>query len=159
MVTQTAKNMIQAFFFDLNAIRSGKSRPAGFTPWKPKQVGVLGAGMMGSGIAHANAARGIACVLKDVSIEKAEAGIEAIRRITAPQVAKGRMDAAREATLLALVRPTADVGALDGCDLIIEAVFEKAEAGIEAIRRITAPQVAKGRMDAAREATLLALVR
>ena len=57
---QTAKNMIQAFFFDLNAIKSGKSRPAGFPAWKPRKVGVLGAGMMGAGIAHANAARGIA---------------------------------------------------------------------------------------------------
>ena len=60
MVSQTAKNMIQAFFFDLNAIKSGKSRPAGFPAWKPRKVGVLGAGMMGAGIAHANAARGIA---------------------------------------------------------------------------------------------------
>jgi 3-hydroxyacyl-CoA dehydrogenase/enoyl-CoA hydratase/3-hydroxybutyryl-CoA epimerase len=153
MVTQTAKNMIQAFFFDLNAIRSGKSRPAGFTPWKPKQVGVLGAGMMGSGIAHANAARGIACVLKDVSIEKAEAGIEAIRRITAPQVAKGRMDAAREATLLALVRPTADAGALDGCDLIIEAVFENRELKA-AVTREAEPMLAPGGVFASNTSTL-----
>src|SRR5450755_219326 len=120
MVTQTAKNMIQAFFFDLNAIRSGKSRPAGFAPWRPKKVGVLGAGMMGAGIAHANAARGIAVVLKDVSLEKAEAGLAAVRRITAPQVAKGRMDAARESRLLGLITPSPQAGALDGCDLIIE---------------------------------------
>jgi 3-hydroxyacyl-CoA dehydrogenase / enoyl-CoA hydratase / 3-hydroxybutyryl-CoA epimerase len=127
MVTQTAKNMIQAFFFDLNAIKSGQARPAGFATWKAKKVGVLGAGMMGAGIAHANAARGIACVLKDVSLDKANAGIDAIRRITAPQVAKGRMDAAREAKLLALVTPVAEARGLDGCDLIIEAVFEKRE--------------------------------
>src|SRR5450631_407542 len=48
MVGQNPKNMIQAFFFDLNAIKSGKSRPAGFAPWKPKKVGILGAGMMGA---------------------------------------------------------------------------------------------------------------
>jgi len=124
MVGQTAKNMIQAFFFDLQAIRSGKARPPGIASWKPNKVGILGAGMMGAGIAHANASRGIACVLKDVSAEKAEAGVAAIRKVTAGAVARGSLDAAREAGLLALVAPTADARALDGCDLIIEAVFE-----------------------------------
>ncbi len=153
MVTQTAKNMIQAFFFDLNAIKSGKSRPAGFAPWKPKKVGILGAGMMGAGIAHANAARGIACVLKDVSLEKANAGIDAIRRITAPQVAKGRMDAAREAKLLALVTPAAEAGALDGCDLVIEAVFENRELKA-AVTREAEPMLAPGGVFASNTSTL-----
>jgi 3-hydroxyacyl-CoA dehydrogenase/enoyl-CoA hydratase/3-hydroxybutyryl-CoA epimerase len=124
MVGQTAKNMIQAFFFDANAIKAGRSRPKRDAVWRPAKVGILGAGMMGAGIAHANAARGIACVLKDVSLERAEAGFAAIRKITAAQVAKGRLDEPREARLLALVTPAADVRALDGCDLIIEAVFE-----------------------------------
>jgi 3-hydroxyacyl-CoA dehydrogenase / enoyl-CoA hydratase / 3-hydroxybutyryl-CoA epimerase len=124
MVGQTAKNMIQAFFFDLQAIRSGKARPKGFAAWKPKKVGILGAGMMGAGIAHANASRGIACVLKDVSAERADAGVAAIRKVTSSAVKRGSLDAAREAKLLALVAPTADARALDGCDLIIEAVFE-----------------------------------
>ena len=127
MVGQNAKNMIQAFFFDLNAIKSGKSRPAGFAVWKPRKVGILGSGMMGAGIAHANAARGIAVVLKDVSLEKAEAGLAAVRKITASQVAKGRLEPAREAKLLGLITPSAQAGALDGCDLIIEAVFENRE--------------------------------
>ncbi|HEV7577891.1 MAG TPA: 3-hydroxyacyl-CoA dehydrogenase NAD-binding domain-containing protein [Caldimonas sp.] len=124
MVGQTARNMIQAFFFDLNAIKSGKARPKGFAPWRPAKVGVLGAGMMGAGIAHANAARGIACVLKDVSTEKAAAGLAAIRKVTAGQVKRGALDEAGEAKLLALVTPAADARALDGCDLIVEAVFE-----------------------------------
>jgi len=123
-VGQTAKNMIQAFFFDLQSIRSGKARPHGFAPWRPAKVGVLGAGMMGAGIAHANASCGIACVLKDVSEEKAGAGVAAIRKVTSSAVARGSLDAAGEAKLLSLVAPTADVRALDGCELIIEAVFE-----------------------------------
>ncbi|WP_341890841.1 3-hydroxyacyl-CoA dehydrogenase NAD-binding domain-containing protein [Variovorax sp. YR752] len=134
MVGQNAKNMITAFFFNLNAIKSGQSRPAGFAVWKPARVGVLGAGMMGAGIAHANASRGIACVLKDVSIEKARAGHEAIRRITAPLVAKGRMDEAKQAALLNLVTPTADAADLKGCDLIIEAVFEQRELKAQVTR-------------------------
>ncbi len=153
MVGQNAKNMIQAFFFDLNAIKSGKSRPAGFAPWRPKKVGVLGAGMMGAGIAHANAARGIAVVLKDVSLEKAEAGVAAIREITAPQVAKGRMDAAREAKLLGLVTPTAQAGALDGCDLVIEAVFENRELKA-AVTREAEPMLAPGGVFASNTSTL-----
>jgi 3-hydroxyacyl-CoA dehydrogenase / enoyl-CoA hydratase / 3-hydroxybutyryl-CoA epimerase len=153
MVTQTAKNMIQAFFFDLNAIKSGQARPAGFATWKAKKVGVLGAGMMGAGIAHANAARGIACVLKDVSLDKANAGIDAIRRITAPQVAKGRMDAAREAKLLALVTPAAEARALDGCDLIIEAVFAKRELKA-AVTREAEPMLAPEGVFASNTSTL-----
>ena len=124
MVGQTAKNMIQAFFFDLQAIRSGKARPKGFPSWRPAKVGILGAGMMGAGIAHANASRGIACVLKDVSAEKAAAGLAAIRKVTAGQVKRGALDELGEAKLLALVTPTAEARALDGCELIVEAVFE-----------------------------------
>jgi 3-hydroxyacyl-CoA dehydrogenase/enoyl-CoA hydratase/3-hydroxybutyryl-CoA epimerase len=153
MVGQNAKNVIQAFFFDLNAIKSGKSRPPGFPAWKPKKVGVLGAGMMGAGIAHANAARGIAVVLKDVSLEKAEAGLAAVGKITAPQVAKGRMDPGREAKLLGLVTPTAQAGALDGCDLIIEAVFENRELKA-AVTREAEPMLAPGGVFASNTSTL-----
>ena len=153
MVGQTTKNMIQAFFFDVNAIKSGKSRPVGVAPWKPNKVGVLGAGMMGAGIAHANAARGIACVLKDISLERASAGVEAIRRITAPQVAKGRMDAAREARLLGLVTPTGDARALEGCDLIIEAVFENRELKA-AVTREAEPMLAPDGVFASNTSTL-----
>ncbi|MEO6407964.1 MAG: 3-hydroxyacyl-CoA dehydrogenase NAD-binding domain-containing protein [Burkholderiaceae bacterium] len=127
MVGRNAKNMIGAFFFDMAAIRSGKSRPAGHARWKPARVGVLGAGMMGAGIAHANASRGIACVLKDASLDRARAGLDAVRRITASAVIAGRMDDAAQARLLGLVTPTADAADLQGCDLIIEAVFEQRE--------------------------------
>jgi 3-hydroxyacyl-CoA dehydrogenase / enoyl-CoA hydratase / 3-hydroxybutyryl-CoA epimerase len=134
MVGQTAKNMIQANFIDLNAIRSGRSRPHGFARWRPSRVGVLGAGMMGAGIAHASAARGIACVLKDVSSEKAEAGLAAIRKVTSAQVARGTLDPLREAELLSRVVPSPEVRALDGCDLIIEAVYENRALKAEATR-------------------------
>ena len=124
MVGQNAKNMITAFFFNTNAIKSGKSRPAGIPPWKPAKVGILGAGMMGAGIAYANAARGIASVLRDVTLDKAQAGRDYSRKLTDKQVQLGRMDAAQQAALLGLIHPTADVADMAGCDLIIEAVFE-----------------------------------
>ncbi len=125
MIGQTTKNMVNAFFFNLNAIRSGKSRPANVPKWKPVKVGVLGAGMMGSGIAHACASRGFACVLKDADIDKARAGFETIRKVTAPLVAKGKLSEAQQAEILNRVTPTADAADLQGSDLIIEAVFEQ----------------------------------
>jgi 3-hydroxyacyl-CoA dehydrogenase/enoyl-CoA hydratase/3-hydroxybutyryl-CoA epimerase len=127
MVSQTTKNMVTAFFFNMNAVKSGKSRPPGAAKWKPAKVGVLGAGMMGAGIAHACASRGMACVLKDADRQKASAGIEAVRKITAPLVAKGRMTEMQEAALLGRITPTGDAADLAGCDLIIEAVFEQRE--------------------------------
>jgi 3-hydroxyacyl-CoA dehydrogenase / enoyl-CoA hydratase / 3-hydroxybutyryl-CoA epimerase len=153
MVGQNAKNMIQAFFFDANAIKSGQSRPKRDGVWRPAKVGVLGAGMMGAGIAHANASRGIACVLKDVSLERAEGGLAAIRTITSAQLAKGKLDEAREARLLALVTPAVDVRALDGCDLLIEAVFEN-RALKAAVTREAEPMLAPGGVFASNTSTL-----
>ncbi|MGW3407212.1 enoyl-CoA hydratase-related protein, partial [Streptomyces zhihengii] len=71
---QTAKNMIQAFFFDLQAVNSGASRPQGIEPRTVRKVAVLGAGMMGAGIAYSCARAGIEVVLKDVTAESAQKG-------------------------------------------------------------------------------------
>ena len=110
--------------------------------------------MMGAGIAHANAARGIACVLKDVSLEQAEAGLAAIRKITSAQVAKGTLDrAARGRACSRCVTPAADVRALDGCDLIVEAVFEN-RALKAAVTREAEPMLAPGGVFASNTSTL-----
>jgi 3-hydroxyacyl-CoA dehydrogenase/enoyl-CoA hydratase/3-hydroxybutyryl-CoA epimerase len=153
MVSQTTKNMVTAFFFNMNAIKSGKSRPKDVPRWKPAKVGVLGAGMMGAGIAHAAASRGIACVLKDVSVDKARAGFEAVRKITAPLVVKGRLSEVQQAGLLNLITPTAEAADLKGCDLIIEAVFEKRDlkAGVT---REAEPLLAAGGVFASNTSTL-----
>jgi len=83
--------------------------------------------MMGAGIAGAQASRGIATVLKDVSVEKAEAGKAYSARLAQKRVEKGRMTEEAAQALLARITPAADVQALAGCDLIIEAVFENRE--------------------------------
>jgi 3-hydroxyacyl-CoA dehydrogenase/enoyl-CoA hydratase/3-hydroxybutyryl-CoA epimerase len=153
MVSQTTKNMVTAFFFNMNAIKSGKSRPKDVPRWKPAKVGVLGAGMMGAGIAHATASRGIACVLKDVSTDKARAGFEAVRKITAPLVAKGRLSEVQQAGLLNLITPTAEAADLKGCDLIIEAVFEKRELKA-AVTREAEPMLAANGVFASNTSTL-----
>ena len=153
MVGQTTKNMVTAFFFNMNAIRAGKSRPSGVPRWRPTKVGVLGAGMMGAGIAHASASRGIACVLKDVNVDKARAGFEVVRRITAPLVANGRMSEVAQAQLLNLIAPTADATDLRGCDLIIEAVFEQRELKA-AVTHEAEPMLAAGGVFASNTSTL-----
>ena len=68
--------MIGTFWHGLNAIKSGASRPQNIAKWKAKKVGVLGAGMMGAGIAYATASKGIQVVLKDLTLENAEKVIE-----------------------------------------------------------------------------------
>ena len=153
MVSQTTKNMVTAFFFDVNAIRSGKSRPRDVPKWKPSKIGVLGAGMMGAGIAHAAASRGITCVLKDVSVDKARAGLEAVRKITLPAVAKGGMTDVQQAGLLSLITPTAVAADLQGCDLIIEAVFEQ-RALKAAVTREAEPMLAPGGVFASNTSTM-----
>jgi len=139
MVGRVAKNMIQAFFFDLNAIKSGASRGASTKDvprWKAQRVGILGAGMMGSGIAHANATRGVPCVLLDVSQDKADRGKEAVRTLTDKAVAKGRLTAEVQSQVLASIRATAKHEDLRGCDLVIEAVFENRALKAEMTRAI-----------------------
>ena len=124
MTGQTAKNMITAFFFNTTAIKSGKSRPGNAPVWKPTRVGILGAGMMGAGIAYANAMRGIPCVLKDVSLDKSQQGRDYTHKLTAKQVDSGRMEATQQLKTMALIQATDNMADLKGCDLIIEAVFE-----------------------------------
>jgi 3-hydroxyacyl-CoA dehydrogenase/enoyl-CoA hydratase/3-hydroxybutyryl-CoA epimerase len=133
MTGQVAKNLI-TLFFNQNAIKSGASRPKGVPKWQATKVGILGAGMMGAGIAWANASRGVACVLKDVSIEAARKGKAYPEKLLQKRVAQGRMDEMRAAHALGLITPTASNEDLKGCDLIIEAVFEKRELKAQVTR-------------------------
>jgi len=153
IVSPVARNMINTFFFNMNAIKSGSSRPAGVAKYKPQKVGVLGAGMMGSGIAYAQASRGIATVLKDVSQEASEKGKAYSAKITQPRVDKGKMSPADQAALLSRITPTADAAALAGCDLIIEAVFENRELKARVTQEAEA-QLAPGGFFASNTSTL-----
>ncbi|MGR1216328.1 3-hydroxyacyl-CoA dehydrogenase NAD-binding domain-containing protein [Metapseudomonas otitidis] len=138
---QVAKNMIGTFWFQLNEINAGSSRPKGPARHETKKVGVLGAGMMGAGIAYVSAAAGIEVVLKDVSIEAAEKGKAYSAGLLDKKVARGHMSAEKRDAFLARIKPTVDDADFDGCDLIIEAVFENREL--------------KGKVTAAAEAAAL----
>ncbi len=125
--TPQAKNMITTFFFQLNQINGGASRPKDIPPTDTKKVGILGAGMMGQGIAYVSAMAGIAVVLKDITQEAAEKGKAYSEKLLAKRVSRGKMDEAKKQAVLGLIKPTADNDDLAGCDLIIEAVFENIE--------------------------------
>ena len=124
IVGQQFKNMTQAFFFDLGAINAGKSRPEGIAPTKAEKVAVLGAGMMGAGIAYVSAKAGMQVVLKDISLEAAEKGKAYSQTIVDKAVARGRLTQEKADALLALITPTDNYADLEGCDFVVEAVFE-----------------------------------
>jgi 3-hydroxyacyl-CoA dehydrogenase/enoyl-CoA hydratase/3-hydroxybutyryl-CoA epimerase len=121
---QVAKNMIQAFFLDLQHINGGGSRPDGIGKTPITKIGVLGAGMMGAGIAYVSAKAGYDVVLKDVTIEAAEKGKAYAEGIEAKALKRGKTTEERSAALLAKITPTADPADLAGVDFVIEAVFE-----------------------------------
>jgi 3-hydroxyacyl-CoA dehydrogenase/enoyl-CoA hydratase/3-hydroxybutyryl-CoA epimerase len=124
VVGQNAKNMIQAFFFDLQAINSGALRPEGVPQFRASRLAVLGAGMMGAGIAYSAARSGIDVVLKDISIEAAEKGKAYSVKLLDKAVERGKMTPEKKDEILARITPTAEPADLKGCDLVIEAVFE-----------------------------------
>ncbi|MFJ9467504.1 3-hydroxyacyl-CoA dehydrogenase NAD-binding domain-containing protein [Streptomyces caniferus] len=121
---QISKNMIQAFFFDLQAVNSGANRPKGIEPRTVKKVAVLGAGMMGAGIAYSCARAGMQVVLKDVTPEAAQKGKEYSSGLLAKALSRGRTTEQQRDELLARITPTAEPADLAGCDAVIEAVFE-----------------------------------
>lgn len=122
--TPVAKNMISTFFFGLNALNAGGSRPKDVPKSKVKKVGILGAGMMGQGITYVSAMAGIEVVLKDISLEAAEKGKSYSEKLLSKAVERGRIDERKKSATLDLIQPAAENAALDGCDLIIECVFE-----------------------------------
>ncbi len=124
---QVAKNMIQAFFLDLQFINSGGSRPEGIGKVPITKIGVLGAGMMGAGIAYVSAKAGYDVVLKDVEIDAAQRGKGYSEKIEAKALERGKTTQEKSDALLARITPTADPADFAGVDFVIEAVFESVE--------------------------------
>ncbi len=121
---QVAKNMIQAFFFDLQRATGDRGRPAEIETFTPTKMVVLGAGMMGAAIAYVSAKAGIEVVLKDVSQEAADRGKSYSRNLLDKAVQRGRSTQEQADALLARITPTTDPAAAEGAELVIEAVFE-----------------------------------
>jgi 3-hydroxyacyl-CoA dehydrogenase / enoyl-CoA hydratase / 3-hydroxybutyryl-CoA epimerase len=152
-VSTVAKNMINTFFFDMNAIKSARSRPKDVPRFTPRKVGILGAGMMGAGIAYVQASRGVQTVLKDLTREKADSGRNYSVKLTQARVDKGRMTVQAQAELLSRIMPTASNADLQNCDLIIEAVFENRELKAK-VTQEAEPLLAAGGFFASNTSTL-----
>ena len=123
-------------FLGLNEANKGASRPKDIPKTDVKKVGILGAGMMGAGIAYSQASRGIASVLKDVSLEKAEHGKAYSAKLTQARVDKGRLGPHDQAELLGRITPTDSAADLQGSDLIIEAVYENMDVKKDIFSRL-----------------------
>ena len=122
--TKEAKNMIRTGFMGMQAAKKGKARPKHEPKYVVKKLGILGAGMMGAGIAYVSAKAGMDVVLKDVTVEGAEMGKGYTKMLLEKAMAKGYSTSEKAAVLLSKIHPTDDPGAMAGCDLVIEAVFE-----------------------------------
>jgi 3-hydroxyacyl-CoA dehydrogenase/enoyl-CoA hydratase/3-hydroxybutyryl-CoA epimerase len=125
--SQISSNMIQGSFLDRQTVARGGARPAGPAKTSVGKVGVVGAGIMGSGIAHACARAGISVVLADTDLEAAERGRAKVAKALDSQLAKGAVSAADAAAVLERIVTAGDLGALADCDAVIEAVFEDVE--------------------------------
>ena len=150
---QVAKNMIQAFFFDLQQVNGDRGRPEGIEPFKATKVVVLGAGMMGAAIAYVCAKAGIEVVLKDVEQAAADKGKAYSQALVEKAVSRGRSTQEQADALLARITPTDDPAQADGADLVIEAVFEDPAVKAKVFAEIE-PHLAPGALLGSNTSTL-----
>ncbi|MBE7635381.1 3-hydroxyacyl-CoA dehydrogenase [Sneathiella sp. P13V-1] len=122
-----AKNMIRSLFFGIGNANKLASRPKDIPTQKFTKVGVLGAGMMGAGIAYVTAMAGVEVVLIDQDQEAAERGKGYSENLLKKAMQRKRMDQDKADKILGLITPTTDYAALEGAELVIEAVFENRE--------------------------------
>ena len=138
LLSKEAAAMIRSLFLSMGELNKGARRPASVPPTRLKTIGVLGAGLMGAGIAYVSANAGLDVVLIDRDQEAADKGKAYSDKIVSSQIAKGRAKTADKDALLARIKATADYAALKGCDLVIEAVFEDRAVKAEATKKAQA---------------------
>jgi 3-hydroxyacyl-CoA dehydrogenase/enoyl-CoA hydratase/3-hydroxybutyryl-CoA epimerase len=138
MMTPQAKGMIRSLFVSMQELGKGAARPEGVARTDIKKVTVLGAGMMGAGIAYVQAMAGIETVLIDVKQEAADKGRAHVEELLKKRVGRGQMTPEKMAATLALVTATTDYAQVRGSDLVVEAVFENREIKAEVTRKAEA---------------------
>ena len=138
LMTPVAQAMIRSLFLSKQELDKGAVRPAGVPKSDPKKVTVLGAGMMGAGIAYVQALAGIETILIDRDQEAADKGKGHVEDLLKKRLSKGAIDQARFDALLASVTATTDYDLIKGSDLVIEAVFENREIKADVTRRAEA---------------------
>ncbi|HEX8901197.1 3-hydroxyacyl-CoA dehydrogenase NAD-binding domain-containing protein [Vitreimonas sp.] len=136
--TPQAKGMIRSLFVSMQALSKGGNRPQGIPEYAVKKVAVIGAGLMGAGIAYVQAKAGIETVLLDVSQEAAEKGKAYSKRIVDKDVSRGKLTKEKGDELLARITPSTDYALIKGSDLVVEAVFESPALKAEVTKKAEA---------------------
>ncbi|MGA9848124.1 MAG: 3-hydroxyacyl-CoA dehydrogenase NAD-binding domain-containing protein, partial [Roseiarcus sp.] len=138
LLSKEAAAMIRSLFLSMGELNKGARRPANVPATHLRKIGVLGAGLMGAGIAYVSANAGLEVVLIDRDQESADKGKAYSDKVVSSQIAKGRAKTADKDALLARIKASADYADLKGCDFIIEAVFEDRAVKAEATKKAQA---------------------
>jgi 3-hydroxyacyl-CoA dehydrogenase/enoyl-CoA hydratase/3-hydroxybutyryl-CoA epimerase len=144
LMDPASRNMIRSLFLSMQELGKGARRPEKVEPTSVKKLGVIGAGMMGAGIAYVSAQAGMEVVLLDTTQESADKGKAYSTKLLDGQIAKGRSTPEKKDKLLGLIKATTSYDDLKGCDLVIEAVFENREIKAEVTKKAEAQLTAKG---------------
>ena len=126
-----SQNMVRSLFVNMQALSKGARRPKDFEKYDVKKIGILGAGLMGAGIAYVTAKAGIEVILIDTDQDAADKGKDYSTKILDKQLSKKRTTEEKKEKLLNLITPTTDYSLLQGADLIVEAVFENRDIKAE----------------------------
>ena len=153
LMTPEAQGMIRSLFLSKQELDKGAVRPAGVPKSDPKKVTVIGAGMMGAGIAYVQALAGIETILIDRDQDAADKGKAHVEELLKKRLSRGQIDQAKFDALLASVIATTDYDLIKGSDLVIEAVFENREIKADVTRRAEA-QLAPGAVFGSNTSTL-----
>jgi len=148
-----SKNMIRSLFLSMQELGKGARRPANIEKAPVKKLGILGAGMMGAGVAYVSAKVGIEVVLLDTDQENAERGKAYSEKLLDKAIKRGRSTEEKKEALLGLIKPTTNYDDLQDADLIIEAVFESREIKAD-VTKASEPKLAKGGVFGSNTSTL-----
>jgi 3-hydroxyacyl-CoA dehydrogenase / enoyl-CoA hydratase / 3-hydroxybutyryl-CoA epimerase len=132
------QSMVKTLFVSSQALSKGANRPKGFDKYEIKKVAVIGAGMMGAGIAYQQAICGIETLLIDQSQEAADKGKAHCQELLKKQVSRKKMTQEKADAALALIIATTEYDNIKGADLVIEAVFENREIKADVTKRAEA---------------------
>lgn len=153
LMTPQAQAMIRSLFLSKQELDKGAVRPAGVPKSDPRKVSVLGAGMMGAGVAYVQVMAGIETVLIDQTQEAADKGKAHVAELLQKRLSRGQMTQEKFDAALALVTATTDYDHIKGSDLVIEAVFENREIKADVTKRAEA-QLAEGAVFGSNTSTL-----
>jgi len=135
LLSPNSKGMIRTLFHSIQELGKGARRPKAVARTDVKRLGILGAGLMGSGIAYVSALAGIDVTLIDTTVERAEGGKNQVGKLLDREISRGRSTPARKDEVLARIHPQTQFESLRDVDLVIEAVFEDRQVKAEATKK------------------------